>query len=199
VHRLRTVHPRLPTARDGSTFLVISTERLIIRPFQESDYQDIHEYMSAPETFIFERGKPLTLKETKKFCAEFAGKTKPGFWAAQLKGSGKVIGQVSFFPVRKEEFRTWYIGYIFNPTYYGQGYATEAARAVIKHAFTQLNAHRIEAYCSPENIPSWKVLEKCGMKREGLLRKNFLLREDAGGNPIWLDSYEYAIIDEDLK
>jgi ribosomal-protein-alanine N-acetyltransferase len=193
------VHPRLPSAGDGSAFLMLSTDRLIIRPFLESDYQDIHEYMSAPETYIFERGKPLTLKEAKKFCVDFAGKTKPGFWAAVLKESGKVIGHLSFFPVRTEEFRTWYIGYIFNPAYYSRGYATEAARAVIKHAFTQLNVHRIEGYCSPDNIPSWKVLEKCGFKREGLFRKNFLLRNDANGNPIWLDSYEYAILEEDFN
>jgi ribosomal-protein-alanine N-acetyltransferase len=178
---------------------MISTERLIIRPFQESDYRDIHEYMSAPETYIFERGKPLTLKETKKFCVEFTGKTKPGFWAATLKDSKKLIGQVSFFAAGPEFLCTWEIGYIFNPAYQNKGYASEATRAVIKHAFTESGVHRIIGHCSPENIPSWKVLEKCGMKREGLLRKNFLLREDASGNPIWLDSYEYAIIDEDLK
>jgi ribosomal-protein-alanine N-acetyltransferase len=178
---------------------MLNTERLIVRPFLKSDYQDLYEYLSLPETYRFERGKPLTLKETKKFCVEFAGKTGPGFWAGELKESGKVIGQVSFFPAGPEFLRAWEIGYIFNPAYQNKGYASEAALAVIKYAFTELGAHRIIGHCNPDNIPSWKVLEKCGMNREGLLKKNFLLRNDASGNPIWLDSYEYAILEEDFR
>jgi len=155
--------------------------------------------MSAPEIYIFERGKPLTLEETKKFCDDFVGKTGPGFWATTLKENKKLIGQVSFFPDGPEFLKTWQIGFIFNPVYQNKGYCSEAALAVIRYAFQKLGIHRIVAYCSPGNIPSWKVLEKCGMKREGYLRKNFTVRKDKNDRPIWLDSYAYAILDEDFR
>jgi [ribosomal protein S5]-alanine N-acetyltransferase len=178
---------------------MLQTPRLVMRPFLKSDYRDINEYMSALQTYRFERGEPQTLQETKKFCTEFVGKTGPGFWAAVLKENGKVIGQVSFFPEKAPDFLTWEIGYIFNPAFQNKGYATEAARAVIRYAFTELGAHRVVAHCSPENTPSWKVLENCGMRREGTEKKNFLIRNDANGNPVWLDSYQYAILEDEFK
>jgi RimJ/RimL family protein N-acetyltransferase len=176
---------------------MLVTARLIIRPFLESDYQDLYEYLSLEETYRFERGGPISLDKAKELAREWSkGKN---FWAATLKENQKLIGHVSFFPEGPEVFKTWQIGYIFNPAYQNKGYASEASLAVIKYAFSHLGTHRIGAHCSPENIPSWKILEKCGMKREGLLRKNFLFRNDENGNPIWLDSYEYAILEEDLR
>jgi len=177
---------------------MLETERLIVRPLRASDYKDNYEYMSAPETYRFERGKPVSLEEAQKFCREWSAKETTNFWVAELKADGKVIGHVSFFPERPLEFKTWNIGYIFSPAYYGQGYATESTRAVIKYAFSELGAHRIVANCSPDNIASWKVLEKCGMRREGTSKKDFLLRNDKNGKPIWLDSYSYAILNEEF-
>jgi ribosomal-protein-alanine N-acetyltransferase len=175
---------------------MLETERLIIRPFSRNDYQDLYEYLSLPETYHFEPGKPISLNEAKKLCKERAkGKN---FWAAVLKDRQKLIGHVSFFPSGPEFLLAWEVGYIFNPVYQNKGYATEAAQAVIKYAFTELGAHRIVAHCSPDNIPSWKVLEKCGMRRECLEKKNFLLRNDEDSKPIWLDSYGYAILDEEF-
>lgn len=153
--------------------------------------------MSREETYRFERGGPVTLEEAKESCKDYSRENK--FFASVLKENGKLIGHVSLTPERPEEFRMWNLGYIFNPDYQNKGYATEAARAVIKYAFNKLNAHRIAGHCSPENPASWKVLEKCGMKREGLSRKDFPIRTDENGNTVWLDSYDYAILDEDYR
>lgn len=198
MHRLRAVYPRLSTPRDGSAFLMLETERLIVRPLRASDYKDNYEYMSAPETYRFEHGEPISLKESKKFCRVWSSKKTTNFWVTELKSNSKVIGHLSFFPEHRPEFKTWRIGYIVHPTYYGQGYTTEFTRAVIKYAFTELGAHRIVAYCSPDNIASWKIMEKCGMRREGTLKKEFLWRNDKDGKSIWLDSYCYAILDEEF-
>jgi ribosomal-protein-alanine N-acetyltransferase len=175
---------------------MLSTERLIVRPFRENDYQDLHEYLSRPEIYRFERGGPISLKKAREFARDWA--RGRNFWAAVLKENHKLIGHVSFFSEGPEYLKTWQIGFIFNPVYQNNGYCSEASLAVIKHAFHKLGAHRIIAHCSPENVPSWKVLEKCGMKREGYLRKNFNIRDDENGNPVWLDSYVYGILDEDL-
>jgi [ribosomal protein S5]-alanine N-acetyltransferase len=175
----------------------LTTERLIVRHFHKEDFQDVYEYLSLEETYRFERGQPITLKEAKKFCKEQSKGTM--FWAATLKESGKVIGQVTLNPDRPEIFKMWNLGYIFNPAYHGKGYATEAARAVVKYAFETLQVHRIVGHCSPDNAASWKVLEKCGMKKEGMSRKDFPVRLDNDGNPVWLDSLNYAILDEDYR
>jgi ribosomal-protein-alanine N-acetyltransferase len=176
---------------------MLTSERLIVRPFQKNDYQDLYEYLSLKETYRFEAGEPISLNEAKKLCKERA--KGRNFWAATLKDSKKLIGHISIFPAGPEFLRTWEIGYIFNPDYQNKGYASEAAWAIIKYAFTELGAHRIVGHCSPDNIPSWKVLEKCGMRREGLERRNVFFHTDKDEKPIWLDSYEYAILEEDFK
>ena len=175
---------------------MLATDRLIIRPFLESDYADLYEYLSLEETYRYEPGKPITKDEAKKIAAERAGGTD--FWAVTLKeNKEKLIGHVSLIQTEPKQFRTWEIGFIFHPDFQNKGYATEASRAVIDYSFRELDAHRVVGYCSTENTPSWKVLEKCGMTREGLGRKNVFFRKDKSGKPHWLDSYEYAILAED--
>lgn len=58
-----------------------------------------------------------------------------------------------------QEFETWELGYVFNNTYQGMGYATESAKAVLKEAFESLGARRVIAMCNPENAPSWRLLD----------------------------------------
>lgn len=176
---------------------MLSTERLIIRPFLKNDYNDLYEYLSLEEIYQYEPGNPISLKEAKKIASKRArGKD---FWAVTLKdNSKKLIGHISFIQTEPKFFLTWEIGFIFNPAFQNKGYATEASRALINHAFRELGTHRVIGHCNPENIPSWRVLEKSGMRREGFLRKNVYFREDKNGKPIWIDTYEYAILEEDF-
>jgi len=176
---------------------MLETERLIVRPFRESDHNDLYEYLSLEEIYRYEPGKPLSPEKAKKLALKRSNSVN--WWAVTLKNdiNYKLIGHISFFQTDLKIFRTWEIGYIFNPAYHNQGYATEACRKVIDYAFTQLNAHRIVAFCTPANRASWRVLEKCGMTREGLLRKNAYFRTDDNGKPIWLDSFEYAVLADD--
>ena len=176
---------------------MLTTEHLIIRPFLESDYKDLHEYLSLKETYKFEPGEPISLEAAKKLCAERAGRTD--FWAVTLNDdSKKLIGHLSFLQTEPKAFRTWEIGFIFNPAYQNKGYATEASRALINYAVKELGVHRIVGFCSTENVASWNVLEKCGMTREGLHLKNAFFHKDREGRPVWLDSYVYAILAEDV-
>jgi ribosomal-protein-alanine N-acetyltransferase len=176
---------------------MLSTERLIVRPFLESDYKDLHEYLSLKETYQFEPGEPISLEEAKRLASERAKGTD--FWAITLKDNKKkLIGHISFIQTEPKHFLTWEIGFILNPAFQGKGYATEASRSLINYAFTEFGAHRVVGFCSTENIASWRVLEKCGMKREGFLRKNVFFYKDRNGKPLWVDSYEYAILAEDL-
>jgi ribosomal-protein-alanine N-acetyltransferase len=174
---------------------LLTTERLVIRPFRESDYRDLYEYLSLPETYLYEPGEPITLEQAEQLALERAKGTN--FWAVILKETGKMIGHISFFQEEPRHFLTWEIGFIFNPAYQNKGYATEASRAVIKYAFKELGAHRIVGNCDRKNTASWRVLEKCGMKREGARRKNAYFHLDENWKPRWVDSYMYAILAED--
>ncbi|UCD09928.1 MAG: GNAT family N-acetyltransferase [Dehalococcoidales bacterium] len=178
---------------------MLETDRLIVRPFRESDYKDLYEYLSLEETYQYEPGEPVSLEEAREYALKRSNSVN--WWAVTLKDDikDKLIGHISLFQTDMEIFKTWEIGYIFNPDYHNQGYATEACQAVINYAFTQLNAHRIVANCSPANRASWRVLEKCGLTREATRRKNAFFRTDDNGDPIWFDSFEYAILDTDER
>jgi len=54
--------------------------------------------------------------------------------------------------------------------------------------------HRVVAHCNPENTASWRLLEKIGFRREGLLRQDVFFRRDAGGEPLWADTCVYALL-----
>jgi ribosomal-protein-alanine N-acetyltransferase len=174
----------------------IHTARLIVRLFRDQDAGDLYEYLSRPEIYRFESGEPVSRAKAAEIAADFASGTN--FWAAELSDAHKVVGHISLFPSGPDRVQTWEIGYIFNPDYQRHGYATEAARAVIGYTFRELDACRIVAHCSPLNTASWKVLEKCGLRREGLQKRNIFFHYDAAGKPEWFDSYDYAILADEF-
>jgi [ribosomal protein S5]-alanine N-acetyltransferase len=114
--------------------------------------------------------------------------------AVDLRIEKRVIGHLYFQPIEPAELRTWELGYIFNPRYQRRGYATEAARALLHHAFAEMGVHRVIANCNPANVASWRVLEKIGFVREGHLRQNIFFRRDAEGRPVWQDTFEYGLL-----
>jgi len=175
---------------------IIITERLKIRQFTENDFMDLFEYLSDEQTYEFEPGRPITMKKSKELCVERSKNHK--FLAVELKSENKMIGHISFIEIEPKKILTNEIGYIFNRKYQGKGFATEAMQNFIKHKFHKSNIHKIIAYCSPLNIKSWKLLERLKFKQEGKLRKNIFFNKDKNKNPIWLDSYVYGLLSEDL-
>lgn len=167
----------------------IVTDRLIIRKFEQSDWQDMYEYLSDKETVAFEPYDIYSEAQTKEEAARRSD--DESFYAVCLKGSEKLIGNLY---LGKEDYNTWELGYVFNRKYQGRGYATEGAKALLGHAFTHLGARRIIAMCNPKNDHSWKLLERLHMRREGLLLQNIYFKTDSNGDPVWLDTFEYAIL-----
>ncbi|WP_238917453.1 GNAT family N-acetyltransferase [Clostridium sp. YIM B02555] len=171
----------------------LRTERLIMRRFLENDGEDLYEYFSNPKVLEFEPYKPFTKHEAYMEAKRRVSDEK--FLAVCLK-NGKVIGNIYF---AKGEFETWEIGYIFNEKYWGNGYATESIFALMKYAFDNLDTRRIIAMCDPKNPNSWKLLERVGMRREGTLLQNIYFFKDEECNPIWKDTYEYAILKSEFS
>jgi RimJ/RimL family protein N-acetyltransferase len=88
--------------------------------------------------------------------------------------------------------QTYEIGWALHRTYHGKGYASEAASALLRYGFEELRLHRIIATCQPENIASWRVMEKIGLRREGFFQK-CIYRDDG----TWWDEYFYALLEEE--
>jgi RimJ/RimL family protein N-acetyltransferase/uncharacterized glyoxalase superfamily protein PhnB len=181
------------TRKTGFTALH-ETARLVIRRFRPDDWRDLYEYLSQPETVYYEPYDPFSPEQAKQEAVRRS--TDENFYAVCLKESGKVIGNIYF---AKQEFDTWEIGFVFNATFLGKGYATEAANALIDKAFADCGAHRIFARCNPENERPWKLLERLRFRREGHLTRNIFFKRDSAGNPLWQDTYMYGILDSEWK
>lgn len=168
----------------------IRTQCLIIRRFSPDDGQDIYEYLSDPKVYEYEPGEPINLKQAFNLTKDMAHNDH--FWAVELIAEHKVIGQLYFSQQEPKDLLTWELGYIMSPNFQKKGYGSEAALALVEYGFSALGAHRVQAHCNPNNLASWKLLEKIGFQREGLLRKNIYFKKDDLGQPIWMDSYVYA-------
>jgi RimJ/RimL family protein N-acetyltransferase len=81
------------------------------------------------------------------------------------------------------------IGYVLDPAYAGRGYATEAVRELLRYCFEDLDVHRVVANCFTDNVTSWRLMERVGMRREAHTVRDSLHRSGQ-----WLDSYAYALL-----
>lgn len=169
----------------------IVTERLLIRPFQRDDWKDLYEYLSDDEVVQYEPYEVYNEEQAKEEAIRRT--TDEAFVAVCLRDSGKLIGNLYFC---RGDFDTWELGYVFNKSYHGKGYALESANALLDDSFSK-GARRFVAMCNPDNISSWKLLERLHMRREGHLLKNISFKTDTNGDPIWLDTFEYAILKEE--
>ena len=167
-----------------------NTSRLTIRRFRPADADDLYDYLSDPQIYRFEPGEPLDREQASRRAADMAA--SPDFWAVELRSMGKVIGQLYLKLIEPTEHLTCELGYILSPAYQRQGYGSEAAAALVRQALTTCGMHRVVACCNPENTASWKLLEKIGFRREGLLRQNIFFWRSAAGEPLWIDTYVYA-------
>lgn len=175
--------------------LVMKTERLIIRRFKAEDWQDLFEYLSQESVVKYEPYGVFTEDACKQESINRS--QNPAFWAVCLKESNKLIGNIYFQQQEPRDFLTWEIGYVFNPKYYGNGYATEGCKQILKYGFEQQGAHRIIGKCNPLNTASSNLLERLKMRREANFTKPAFFKRDSDGNPIWHDAYLYAMVEEE--
>lgn len=158
----------------------------------KDDWKDLYDYLSREEIYTFEPGEIISDDRAKEIVLERAA--KKNFYALELKENKKMIGHIYFEQIEPKYLHTWETGFIVNPDYQNKGYGTEALRKIIENGFIESKIHRIVGNCNPENIASWKIMEKAGMEREGHLRKNIYFKTDENGNPKWQDTYVYGII-----
>ena len=165
----------------------------MLRPFQETDHEDLYEFLSRLEKDEFEGCPGITREGSLGHLKQRVGSEE--FYAVVLKETGKVIGNIY---CGNRDYGAKEAGYIINQQYQRCGYAAEALSAVIREAFRQ-GTHRIYAECDPRNERSWRLLEKVGFRREAHLRQNIFFHRDQQGHPIWKDTYVYAVLNTEYK
>ncbi len=147
----------------------LETERLILRKFTEDDFAAVHSYASCAENIIYMVWGPNSEEQTRNFInisIALAEKIpcKNYQYAAVSKESNMLIGACNLALSGNEAE----IGWILHRDYWKRGYGTEMGKALLDLGFRELNLHRITAHCDAENYGSYRVMEKIGMRREGL-------------------------------
>ena len=150
--------------------LVIETERLILRPFKQSDLHDFNEYASVPGVGEMAGWKHHeTIEKTQEILDMFIKEDKT--FAIVFKKTNKVIGSLGVEEYGLEEklteFTSYYgreIGYVLSKDYWGKGIMSEAVGAVINHLFNDLNLDFLTCGYYDFNNQSKRVQEKCGFK-----------------------------------
>lgn len=176
----------------------VATERLSIRPAVPAD---------APATFAYR-----SLEDVARWITNWA--RDPDEWAAQYTGEaierqlvverdGVVIGDLylhvqdawSQLEIREQAAGTVAeIGYVLDPAHAGHGYATEAARELLRICFEELGVRRVIAQLFAENLASRRLLERLGMRREQHTKRDSLHR-----NGEWMDGMMYALLAEEWR
>ncbi len=170
----------------------IRTERLVLRDFRETDFEDVQAYGSDPEVTRYMVWGPNAPDDTRAFLARALAQqtARPrlefGF-AIEHAETGHVIGSAALH-LREGPNRPVELGYCLHREWWRQGLVTEAASALIDAGFRTLGLHRIAATCDVRNVGSFGVMEKLGMRREGHLREDRQVKGE------WCDSYIYAVL-----
>jgi ribosomal-protein-alanine N-acetyltransferase len=176
---------------------LIETERLILRKFEYTDDENMIKYwISDPEIqSLYAEPVCSTKKEVKELLDKYISsyeKSDYYRWAIILKETDECIGQIAYFLVdNNNNFAE--IEYCIGSLFQRKGLATEATKAVIKYGFDKMNLHKVQISHKSINIPSRKVIEKCGFVYEGTLRDFFY--QDGK----YIDRLYYSILKDEFK
>ncbi len=147
---------------------MLQTRRLTLRRFTDSDLDALAVLMHDEQFMRFSRGI-FSREQTAAFLERiFAGyrDDAPSQFAVIVRAENKLIGYCGFFRQTVDDVEEIEIGYRLDANYWGQGLATEAARAVRDHAFNDLKLDHVISLIHPDNIASRRVAEKNGMAPE---------------------------------
>lgn len=150
--------------------MVMETERLRLRRFEEKDLDDFHDYAKDPQVGPPAGWKPHeSLEESREILNAFM--RSEDIFALVEKETGRVIGSMGLHEDRKRDYKgAIMIGYAMASTHWGRGLMLEGVCELLKYAFQELNTEIISAYHYPFNRRSGRVLEKAGFRFEGTLR-----------------------------
>lgn len=170
----------------------LTTPRLILRDFVREDWRAVLVYQDDPRYLRYYEWEARDAATVRKFIEEFinqqAEQPRRRYQLAVVRrDDGRLIGNVGIRLDTAESYEAE-LGYEIAPDEWGQGFATEAAAALVAFGFGSLGLHRINAWCVADNAASARVLQKLGMSLEGRVRE----REYYKGR--WWDVLLYGLL-----
>lgn len=171
----------------------LRTERLVLRPFTRGDVDAVFAYRRREDVarYLFDvelsRDECALAVQQRISQVAFEAEGDKIILAVELARNGTLIGEVSLI-WRSVDARQAEAGWIFDPDYQGQGYATEAANAMLDLAFGPGDIHRVSARCDVRNTASWRLMERIGMRREAHFREHAIFKSR------WDEEFIYAIL-----
>ncbi|HET8598967.1 MAG TPA: GNAT family protein [Segeticoccus sp.] len=175
------------------------TARLALRPARREDVEATWRYRGLPEVVQWVTSAPADLEAYRRIYLEPDRLPR----TLLIERDGEVVGDLM---VRVED--AWSqaevverakgvqaeIGWCLDPRVHGHGYATEAVVELLRICFAELGLHRVVAYCFADNEPSWRLMERVGMRREMATVADSLHRSGR-----WLDGFGYALLAEEWR
>jgi RimJ/RimL family protein N-acetyltransferase len=176
----------------------IETERLVLRPFEEGDFDALLSMQSSADVTRLLYWGPRNQDEVreslaKKIAARAIHEEGDAISLAGVsRGTGELVADVVLW-LAGAVHQQGEIGYIVPPEHAGHGYATEATRPLLEIAFDRLGLHRVVGRLDARNAASARVLEKLGFRREALLMENEWVKGE------WQSELVYALLDREWR
>lgn len=174
----------------------LETPRLLLRRMRLRDAADMFEYTSDPQVARYVLWDPhRSQRETRRYIRAVRSQYRqgvPSSWAIELKAEHKVIGSIGYMWYSPDN-RSAEVGYSLSRAYWNRGFMSEALQRVILSAFQDLRLHRVEAQHDVRNPASGRVMEKCGMRKEGILRARLFSKGE------YVDTALWSILREELE
>lgn len=193
-----TPAPGSPAFAPVDSFAPLATERLLLRVVTLADVDALHAYQSRPEVCRYLPYSPRGRGEVTALVADSAQRTRLREEGDALqiavvrRDDERVVGEL-FFAIRSVGAATAEIGWVFEPSESGRGFATEAARALLTFAFETLRLHRVFARLDLRNTPSARLCERLGMRHEARHVA------DVWSDGRWVDTSIYALLAHELR
>ena len=154
--------------------IFIETDRMLFRRMSKQDFSDVAEMLKNPNVmyaweYVFE---DIDVLAWIKKCREYYKKYGLGYFLAQDKQSGDIVGQIALMPDVIDGVEYYEIGYILKEKHWHKGYARTGAKIMADYAFNKLNLNSVIFEIRPENVSSRKVAESLGAVLTGKFIKN---------------------------
>lgn len=162
---------------------ILTTTRLLLRPWREADAEEAFQnWMNDPEVTRYltwtPHGDISVTRALLKLWEEESRRPDTYHWAIALREGNTLIGDISVMHTDIYQ-ETGSVGYCMGKAWWGRGLMTEAFREVLRYCFEDAGFYRVRGSHAAENIGSGRVMEKCGLQKEGVRRQDFrLLLED---------------------
>lgn len=167
----------------------INTERLRLRPMTVADVPALREWMADKSLYAYwGKGPSRTDKNPKLLFERPERQTKSFHLGIEEVKSGKVIGDLWVYLIVSDRMAS--VAIRLAPSCQGVGYGTEVLAAMTRFCFERTELRRLHAEVDVRNVASYRMLEKCGYRREGMVRQGKMVNT-------WCDYYIYGILSTD--